>query len=190
MTTHHAPDTPAADARRGRELLLNLGALAGLVCIVAAAAAMFFGVTPLVFRSGSMEPTISTGALALATPVAAQELAVGDIVSVVEPSGVRITHRVTALAPAGDGEVAVTMRGDASGADDPTPYILREADRVFFHVDGLGYPVAWLSNPVAIFLGGMLAGGLCVIAFGRIRTSDDDEKGDDPALVLERTHHE
>ncbi|HIT75366.1 MAG TPA: signal peptidase I [Candidatus Avipropionibacterium avicola] len=194
-------DRSAKQASRGRELALNIGAVAGLVCIIAAAASMFLGIKPLVFRSGSMEPAISTGALALTSPVPADELAVGDVVSVVTSGDVRITHRVTALAPMGDGTVAVTMRGDANNADDPSPYIVDEADRVFAHVDGVGYVVAWLSSPVAIFLGGMVAGALCVIAFGRSRNYDDDEVGsrinDDAdtadavrAGVMERTHHE
>ena len=58
-------DRSAKQASRGRELALNIGAVAGLVCIIAAAASMFLGIKPLVFRSGSMEPAISTGALAL-----------------------------------------------------------------------------------------------------------------------------
>ena len=160
---------------RAREWALNIGAVGGVICIVAAALSMFLGIRPLVFQSGSMSPTINTGALALARTVPAQQLEVGDVVSVTNPSGVRITHRVAALEPGGDGEVSMTMRGDANAADDPMPYLISEADRVLFHVNGLGYAVAWLSNPVAIFLGGMLAGGLGVIAFGRTRNAPSVE---------------
>ena len=160
---------------RARDWALNIGAIVGLLCIVAAALSMFLGIKPLVFQSGSMSPSITTGALALARTVSAQQLEVGDVVSVTNPSGVRVTHRVTALEPDDDGEVSMTMRGDANAADDPMPYLISEADRVLFHVNGLGYAVAWLSNPVAIFLGGMLAGGLGVIAFGRTRNAPSVE---------------
>lgn len=165
---------------RAREWALNIGAIVGLICIIAAALSMFLGVRPLVFQSGSMSPTITTGALALARTVPAQQLEVGDVVSVTNPSGVRITHRVTGLEDYDDGEVSMTMRGDANAAEDPMPYLVNEADRVFFHVNGLGFAVAWLSNPVAIFLGGMLAGGLGVIAFGRTRdtAAAQDDAGD------------
>lgn len=156
---------------RAREWALNIGAIVGFICIVAAALSIFLGIRPLVFQSGSMSPSITTGALALARTVPAQQLEVGDVVSVTNPSGVRITHRVTGLEYYDDGEVSLTMRGDANAAEDPMPYLVNEADRVFFHVNGLGYAVAWLSSPVAIFLGGMLAGGLVVIAFGRTRNS-------------------
>ncbi|UVE96389.1 signal peptidase I [Dietzia sp. B32] len=159
--------------RRRRELALNLGASLGLLCVVAASVSMFLGITPLVFRSGSMSPTITTGALAFAKSVDADQIEVGDIVSVVDASDVRITHRVTGVQPMGDGSASLWMRGDANDADDPTPYILTGADRVFFHVDHLGYVVAWLTNPVAVFVGGMMAGGLVVFAFGRTRASAD-----------------
>ena len=162
---------------RAREWALNIGAIVGLLCIVAAALSMFLGIKPLVFQSGSMSPSITTGALALARTVPAQQLEVGDVVSVTNPSGVRVTHRVTSLETFDDGEVALTMRGDANAAEDPMPYLIGEADRVFFHVNGLGYAVAWLSNPVAIFLGGMLAGGLVVIAFGRTRDTTQVQAG-------------
>ncbi|MGX1769976.1 signal peptidase I [Dietzia sp. NPDC055343] len=169
---------------RAREWALNIGAIVGLICIVAAALSMFLGIRPLVFQSGSMSPTINTGALAFAQTVPAQRLKVGDVVSVINPTGVRITHRVTGLEFEDDGEVSMIMRGDANAAQDPVPYLISEADRVLFHVNGLGYVVAWLSNPVSIFLGGMLAGGLAVIAFGRTRVSpqcghisSDDSEG-------------
>lgn len=168
----HTPDPGRAGRTSGRrEFALNIGAVLGLVCIIAASVSMFLGITPLVFHSGSMSPGITTGALGLARTVPATQLEVGEVVSVTSAGGVRITHRVTALEPLADGSVSMTMRGDANSVDDPMPYEIREADRVFFHVNGLGYAVAWLSNPVAIFLGGMLAGGLCVIAFGRTKKS-------------------
>lgn len=162
---------------RTREWALNIGAIVGLICIVAAGLSMFLGIRPLVFQSGSMSPSITTGALALARTAPAQQLEVGDVVSVTNPSGVRVTHRVTSLEPFDDGEVSMTMRGDANAAEDPMPYLIGEADRVFFHVNGLGYAVSWLSNPVAIFLGGMLAGGLVVIAFGRTRDTTQVQAG-------------
>lgn len=160
---------------RKRELALNIGAITGLICIVAAALSVFLGIKPLVFQSGSMSPSITTGALAFARTVPADQLEIGDVVSVTNASGVRITHRVTGLDPVGGGEMMMTMRGDANDADDPAPYYVSEADRVLCHMNGLGFAVAWLSNPVAIFLGGMVAGGLCVIAFGRTRVTTTDE---------------
>ncbi len=45
---------------RGREIALNIGAVAGLICVLGAAASFMFGIKPLIFRSGSMSPDIPT----------------------------------------------------------------------------------------------------------------------------------
>lgn len=65
MSDHTTP-RGSRSARAGRELALTVGAVAGLICVVAATASMLFGIKPLVFRSGSMSPEITTGSLALA----------------------------------------------------------------------------------------------------------------------------
>ena len=155
--------------RRGKEIALNVAAVAGLICIIATLASLIFGIKPLVFRSGSMEPAISTGALALAKTVPATELAVGDVISVDNDQGVRITHRVVELESAGADTVLATLKGDANNVADRLPYTITEADRVFISVGGLGYVVAWLSSPLATFLGGGLVGAVLVIAFGRTK---------------------
>lgn len=152
---------------RGKEIALDVAAIAGLICIIATLASLVFGIKPLVFRSGSMSPEISTGALAFAKTVPAAELAVGDVVSVYNDQGVRIAHRVDSLASTGEAEVVATLKGDANNAPDRLPYTIIEADRVFFHIGGLGYIVAWLSSPLATFLGGGLVGAVLVIAFGK-----------------------
>lgn len=154
---------------RGKEIALNVAAVAGLICIIATLASLIFGIKPLVFRSGSMEPAISTGALALAKTVPATELAVGDVISVDNDQGVRITHRVVELESAGADTVLATLKGDANNVADRLSYTITEADRVFISVGALGYVVAWLSSPLATFLGGGLVGAVLVIAFGRTK---------------------
>lgn len=165
----HADEVETAGLSRGKEIALNVAAVAGLICIIATLASLLFGIKPLVFRSGSMEPQISTGALALAKTVPAGKLAVGDVISVDNDQGVRITHRVIGIESAGSDTAVVTLKGDANNVTDRLPYTITEADRVFFSVGGLGYVVAWLSSPLAIFLGGGLVGAVLVIAFGRTK---------------------
>ena len=156
-----SPDEEVSVGRsRGKEIALNVAAVAGLICIIATLASLIFGIKPLVFRSGSMEPAISTGALALAKTVPATELAVGDVISVDNDQGVRITHRVVELESAGADTVLATLKGDANNVADRLPYTITEADRVFISVGGLGYVVAWLSSPLATFLGGGLVGAV------------------------------
>lgn len=168
--------------RNRRELALNVGAVLGLICIVVAFASMLFGITPLVFRSGSMSPEISTGSLALARTIDAADIRVGDVVSVNNDIGTRISHRVIAIEPAGDGAVSLTLKGDANPGPDGLPYVVTEADRIVGSVPMLGYVAAWLSSKTAIFLGGIVAGALLMLAFGPIRRpSDNTPQTDEPA---------
>ncbi|MFG1782275.1 signal peptidase I [Rhodococcus oryzae] len=168
----------STSSRSGRDIALNVGAIAGLICVLAAAASFFFGIKPLIFRSGSMSPEISTGALALSKPVPASELSVGDIVSVENEQGTRITHRVHEIVSADSDSSVLILKGDANQDADISPYTVTEADRVFFSLPGLGYVVAWLSSPIAIFLGGAFVGGLMVIAFRPTSGRKGDDDGD------------
>ncbi len=179
MTTNQ--NAPDASRSRGREIALNVGAVAGLICVLAAAASFLFGIKPLVFRSGSMSPDIPTGALALSQATEAADLAIGDVVSVLDPQGTRITHRIQEIASTDGTTSVLILKGDANQDADISPYTVTEVDRVFFSVPGLGYAVSWLSSPMAIFLGGGLVGAVMVLAFGpgakRKGDNDSDDSG-------------
>jgi signal peptidase I len=158
--------------------LLTLGAVLGALCLAVAIAAVLTGAKPLVFRSGSMAPAIPTGALAISIPVEARNILVGDIISVENSAGVRITHRVV-TADMDGGVATVTLRGDANAVQDATPYVLREADRVVAHAPLVGYAVAWLTSSAAVFAGGLLTAYLLYLAFGQPRrrpSGPDDSK--------------
>ncbi|MEH6796818.1 MAG: signal peptidase I [Rhodococcus sp. (in: high G+C Gram-positive bacteria)] len=150
-----------------------MGALAGLICVLFALAAVFLGITPLIFRSGSMAPTIDTGALALSKTTPAAEIEIGDIVKVTNASGAGITHRVVEIGAVGTDSAQLFLKGDANAEPDAESYVVSEADRVFFSVGKLGYAVTWLSGPVAVFLGGIAVGALLMTAFGFRRSSVD-----------------
>lgn len=174
--------------RSPREIALTLGAIVGLVCLGFAAASLVFGVKPLVFRSGSMSPIIQTGALAFARDVPASGLDVGDVVSVENQSGTRITHRIVEVDAAGDGRAALTLRGDANNVNDRASYVVDSADRVFFHVNKAGYAVAWLSSPIMRVVGVVAALALLVMVFRPSRsqsTENSPETGIDGELVSE-----
>lgn len=163
---------------RGRDIALNVGAIAGLICVLAAVASFLFGIKPLIFRSGSMSPDIPTGALALSRATPAAGLQVGDVVSVDNQQGTRITHRVHEIVSSDGSTSVLILKGDANKDADLTPYTVTEADRVFVSVPGLGYVVSWLSSPAAIFLGGALVGGVMVLAFGPGSKRKDDDDSD------------
>ncbi|AUS30938.1 hypothetical protein C1M55_07335 [Rhodococcus qingshengii] len=175
MARHTKKHAKASMPNRVREVLLSLGALAGLVSIIIFIAGLAFGITPLIFRSGSMSPTIDTGALAFARTVPASEVLVGDIVSVSDSQGTRTTHRVESIDQQGNNLAVAQLRGDANPIADPDPYVITEADRVFFSINRLGYVAVWLSGPSGLVLGAIAVGGLLYIAFRRREASDAEE---------------
>ena len=180
MSNHTSPTVAHTRHRRrklAREIALTAGALAGLLCVLIALAAIIFGITPLVFRSGSMSPAIETGALAISKETPATEVAVGDIVNVTNASGDGITHRVVDIGAVGTDSVQLILQGDANTEADAETYIVDEVGRVVFSVPKLGYAVTWLSGPVAVFLGGVFVGVLIMIAW-RPRADEDRDRED------------
>lgn len=148
---------------RAADRALTLGALLGVAALLSALLGAALGVRPLSFRSGSMSPTIGTGALALARSVPATELRVGDVVSVTTASGSRVTHRVVRTETQ-SGQVLLTLRGDANRVPDAERYPVESAYRVFWHVPWLGYAVGAMMSPVGLFGLGLAVMGLLVLA--------------------------
>lgn len=151
---------PARPRRRlGRalvEVLLTLGALAGLAVTAVTFTAARNGYQPLVVRSGSMEPTIATGSLVLMQRVGASEIEVGDIVAVERPDRTRVTHRVVSLVPRGS-TVELTLKGDANEDPDPVPVTVAHADRLVLQVPQVGRAMGWLATAQGGFVLGCLA---------------------------------
>ncbi|CBT77107.1 signal peptidase I [Glutamicibacter arilaitensis] len=156
-----------------REVLLTTGAILGALCILLTVASLVWNIKPLVFRSGSMSPTIETGALAFSKPVPASELAVGDVVSVETADESRVTHRITRIEVEGP-DFALTLRGDANNVDDAESYVVDSADRVFFTVPKAGYAVSWLSGSAGTFVGGVVVGLVVIVFLRRPRTPSEE----------------
>lgn len=163
--------SPAAPSRGyrvavvSREIVLWIGSVVGVCCLVVAAAALLFGVTPLVFRSGSMSPQIPTGSVALARETPASDLHAGDVVSVIRADGERVTHRLVSARAAGDGRYSLVVKGDANAEADPEPVVTRSVDRVFWSAPRLGYVLQAASRPQVLLPLGALFGVLAVIGF-------------------------
>lgn len=168
------------------QIALNLAALGGLVCIVLAAAAFLFDVTLMLFKTGSMAPTIPAGSVAVVRQVPAAELGVGDVVTVDRPGQLPVTHRITSITEADPGLDAthiITMRGDANETEDPYPYTVSEVRKVLFAVPHAANVVVLFGNPYV--LGGLTiaASVLVTWAFWPRRShedEDDDGERQDP----------
>lgn len=167
-----------------REVLLTSGAVLGVICILATVAGTAFGVKPLVFLSGSMSPAISTGDLGIARTVDASALRRGDIVSVVNADGNRVTHRVVNSAAQQDAR-QLRLKGDANKVADSEVYTVTRADKVLFDVPKAGYVVDAAASPGGLFVLGLYVAGMLMLVFRR-RDRDDRGVTEPPRPVAER----
>lgn len=166
------PETPRATAgRRGRpSLLYRMGqnlidillwciGILGLLSLIAAIIAHIWGLSIILFSTGSMAPTIPAGAAALVQRIPASEVKVGDVVTVERKDALPITHRVTSVQPseAVPGDYVITMKGDANLSPDAAPYQVSEVRRVLYSVPGVAQTISRLRSPYVI-------GGLTVVA--------------------------
>jgi len=164
-----------ATVRAVADVALTLAAAAGVVCLLLLLAGVAFDVRPLIFRSGSMSPSIPTGSLAIAREVDHREVAVGDVVSV--PYGEhRVTHRVVAVDHASANSM-LRLKGDANDTADLKPYQVASADRVILSVPYVGRAVAWLSRAPGIFV---LAGYAAVLLTVLLRRRPTPRSEPDP----------
>ncbi|MET3903129.1 signal peptidase I [Paenarthrobacter sp. 4246] len=133
-----------------QETVLNIAAAGGAVCILAVVCALLFNITLIMFKTGSMSPAIPAGSLAVVRGIPADEIAVGDVVTVDRPGKLPITHRVQSIVPADGTARTITMKGDANAEADPAPYTVEKARLVLWSVPGLAHPLAAAANPVVL----------------------------------------
>ncbi|GAB6858939.1 signal peptidase I [Microbacterium xylanilyticum] len=192
IATEEARDTgPGADDGRRRrgsvrgvlsEVLLWIAALAGLVCIVLVILAFAAHITLIMFRTGSMAPTIPTGSVAIVQQIPASQVHVGDVVTVDRPGELPVTHRVRAIADGStSGERLLTLRGDANAQDDVAPYPVSTVRIVRFAIPGLAPVIVAFGNPFV--LGGITIGVAVLVVWAfwpRRRASEDEAEAPGP----------
>lgn len=158
---------PPRSARRGpgrvlADALLWLAAISGAACMVLVVVALMANITLIMFRTGSMSPTIPAGSVAVVQSVAASQVQVGDVVTVDREGDLPDTHRITSIAPgASKDERVITMRGDANAADDPYPYSVQTVRVVLFSIPGIATVVVAMGNPYV--LGGLTIGATALV---------------------------
>lgn len=152
---------------RGRlgNALLNVAAVGGSLCIVLVILAFFFQITLIMFKTGSMSPTIPAGSLAIVKKIPASEVHVGDVVTIDRASALPVTHRVTSVSPAEGSAAKITMRGDANPTDDPLPYEVQTVRIVLWSVPELAYTVNAANNPVVLGSMTVVMAGVVTWAF-------------------------
>ncbi|RAX49555.1 signal peptidase I [Arthrobacter sp. AQ5-05] len=147
------------------DAFLWTAAIAGLICIALVIAAQIFNVSLIMFKTGSMSPTIPAGSVALMQEISASEVKSGDIITVDRPGDLPVTHRVISVEPIDNGQWRVEMKGDANVQPDPLPYDVVEVRQTMGHLPDLATVIVSLGSPWV--LGGMTLGaaGLVTWAF-------------------------
>ena len=127
---------------------LTVVAVVLLVGLTAAPAAL--GYKTYVVLSGSMEPSIETGAVIFAQAVAPTSLKVGDVI-VYNRTDVdeRVTHRIVEMNDVSSGRPTFVTKGDANGAPDAwtVQYSGNTAGKVLFSIPYVGYVNHALETP-------------------------------------------
>lgn len=153
VATHRATGAhrrPGPSVRtRIEDGVLSALAVLGVICIVATIAAFALNISLIMFKTGSMSPTIPAGSLAVVRETPASEIRVGDITTVARGEGqLPVTHRVISTTPVGGGAYSIEMKGDANDSPDSHPYEVTEVKKVLWSVPGLAYVVAKVSQPI------------------------------------------
>lgn len=133
---------------------LGLGALwtvGGLVLclLLAGAAPLALGDHSYVVRSGSMTPTIETGDVVVAEPIAPLSARVGEIVTFKDPdgSGRLLSHRARAVHRNGN-QVDFITQGDANtGQERWSVPVDGQIGRVLYRIPKIGYALVWTQVP-------------------------------------------
>lgn len=167
-----------------RSVLLTATALLGVASLGAVVAGLVLDVRPLVVVSGSMEPGIPVGSLIAGRTVPADQVEVGDVVTVPRREGTTdlVTHRVVEVrTPEGadPGVRELVLRGDANETDDPMPYVVDEVRRHVATLPGGGYAVRTLqSGRGVVVVGGVLVAAV-VLTFA-VPSDAASGRGADP----------
>lgn len=122
---------------------VTVGLLSGatVTFAVAYAALSVLGYKPVAVYSGSMQPSIPVGGLAVDRAIAARDVRVGDVITFTDPyvKGRLVTHRVIDILQTPQG-LAYRTKGDANPGRDPwTIRLSGQVGRVTFTVPVAGY---------------------------------------------------
>ena len=136
------------------------------------------GAQLVVFKTGSMSPAMPQGSAAVAVPVLADEIRIGDVVTIERgDEKLPITHRVIEIqdTPPDDSARAFVLQGDANAMPDREPYTFDEAHRVSFVVPSLGTGIALLKSPLGMGVLILGAGVLVTWAFWPGRKAREEQ---------------
>ena len=110
-----------------------------------------------------MSPTVDTGGLALTRTVAADELAIGDIVSVTPAAEERVTHRIVGIDGVGRADAADAAGRRQPGGRTRSPIPSPRRTGCWFARQPPRVCGRRLASPYAVFLAGAFVAGLLLV---------------------------
>ncbi|WP_022882737.1 signal peptidase I [Gryllotalpicola ginsengisoli] len=167
-----------------REVAVTTIGVLGAATVLWLVASWIFALHLTVLVTGSMAPTMPTGTLAVTHVVPAQQLRVGDVVTVPRAhDGAPVTHRIVEIeAGATADERMLRLKGDDNASRDTQTYVVHETPRVVASVPGVGAVLLWARTPVVSVTGVVLLA--LIVAWGLWPTAP--RRGRAPARVLAR----
>lgn len=166
---------------RVRDAVTTFVGCLGILTVAWLVASAVWGLGIIVFMTGSMSPTLPTGAAAITRTVDAADLAVGDVVTVRRPgNGAQVTHRIVDIAPvAGDPRArSLTLRGDANDSVDLRPYVVTSAPRVLVGAPVAGSVITAAKTPAAMLGGSSLIAAVIAWALWPTSTRASSDSAD------------
>lgn len=144
------------------------------------------GYKPFIVLSGSMEPTIMTGDLAISKEVDDKTtLKVGDIISFKNKEGIVITHRIVNITTE-DGELAFETRGDNNYENDQELVKASTIEGKFIqNIHGLGNVAMFIQKPTGFVITSILP--VLVILIAQIYSSKEYKKELEELRELKKT---
>jgi signal peptidase I len=154
---------------------------AGALLLAASVLPVLVGWQSAVVMSGSMEPTLSTGDVAVVRPVDVEALEPGAVLLVDDPDapgGLRL-HRLVSVEPGG-----LQLKGDANPAADGTLVAPAAVHgEVTLGLPLIGEPAVWFAAHRAWPLVGTALGLVALLALAAVhRRPEDDPPADPPSL--------
>lgn len=156
-------------------MTLLAGALLALATLSGRLAVEYVRTDSMSCQATGAEECFSAGDLIISKPIPAAEVAVGQVVVVRRPDGAYVAHRVASIGavPSDPEARSLTLRGDASAADDPYVYEVTEARLVVTSVPHIGGPLYAALHPPGLL---WTVGGLAVVAVAYLRWPHPHER--------------
>jgi signal peptidase len=166
-----------------KEIVLGAAGLLGLLCLLTVVLSLAFGLSIIVFATGSMAPSMPAGALAVTRPIDAADIEPGDVVTVkVAGQNLPVTHRVVSVSKVSDVPDArsLVLKGDDNHYPDATPYVVKTAKKVLLSAPGLGTALVIARTPLFIGAATLLVAFLVLWAFWPSSTKPEPEIEETP----------